>query len=176
MAYKAFTKAAFGRLPIGASFTDPGLSPRPVALSQRGCLDDFSVLFSGQGLLIKIHPEFAYRSGRLGTDEELKQYNASTEVISGNMAGFNGDKCADPLMLEILSKLMEVNPAGTPVRLIQRSFRSYDQAGLAAAISRLTVKPRAQYAPRLARLDGNLIRLTSDGVRLALAEGYKYVA
>ncbi len=178
---RPFTRTTFAHLPIGTCFTDPNFDSRKPIPAKCG-LSDFLTTYARHGMFIKIHPEFAYRDGparpeRDGPDrseEAVVHYAPHSEIICGNAAGFNSQKISDPLALELLSKIMELGPAGTSTQQIRRCFQTYEPHLLDASLAKLTAQPKARY-PKLARLDGLYLRLTSDGVRLALQEGYKYI-
>src|SRR4051812_25206928 len=118
MPLRAFAETDYGCLPLGACFTDHNFDGRGPVHGRPGSLDYFTATFVRTGLFIKIHPEFAYRDGRTGLEEAVIRYEPSAQVIYANDAGFNGVKAVDGLMMDLLGKIMEHDPAGTSTRLL----------------------------------------------------------
>ena len=113
MSLKEFASTTFDRLHIGAGFADPNFCDRRMARGKPGGLGDFTICLSNHGLFVKIHPKFAYRSGRSGEEEAVISYESSAETLFSCQGAGNYTPLSDNLLAQLFRAIMNNDPGCT---------------------------------------------------------------
>jgi hypothetical protein len=169
MAFRPYDSVAFDRLQIAACFADPHFGNQLPSGFHPSGVGAFSQAYSLHGLFIKIHKDYAYRNGRNGLDETVVRYPPMGRVIYSSCADFRSCKPSQQLEFRVLGKALELDPAGVLPRQLLAAMPKFhvQPATFDKAIASLC-------QAKLIRIDGPLLKMTGDGVRSALKEGYSY--